>query len=355
MKIMLYHKNAILIARPNHKQTGLAKRIELKLYSDPLIENYEHFESVNFSKIITDSQWYLNACRKAAALGSTLILYPFYGDAFKGSKYFKIKRWLQFRKAFVIIKSDGTLQRMSTRKASVKQRMRDRLKYFFIDKIICENSQVAKDLRINNSHLSSKLLFLPNCPLDMYHSVKNIPYAERPNKFLFVGRVDDVDKGADILLEAWIKVAPQIPGWQLEIAGPCSANLKKEWEVKLANFKLLHTVQWIGAKNPGDLICHYQSSKIVICPSRKESGPIILSEAILCGCSFIGTAVGEIPEVLKGLPGLVKEEDTLEKQILFFAQHPEIAARQAETLFERMKDRKWSEQVAKQFKSLRTV
>jgi len=343
----LFNRKAILITRPNHKQIELAKHIGLEFFGKALTENYEHFESVNFSKIITQSQWYLKACKKAADFGSILILYPFYGDAFKGSKYFKIKRWLQFRKAFVIIKSDGTLHRMSTRKASIRQRINDKLKYFFIDRIICENSQVYKDMQVNNSHLLSKIVFLPNCPLDMYHSGKNTPYAERPDIISFIGRVDDNDKGADILLEAWIKVALQIPGWHLKIIGPCSAKLKREWELRLADTKLLDTVIWTGAKHPDELIFHYRTSKTVICSSRKESGPIILSESILCGCSFIGTAVGEIPDVLKDLPGLVKDENTLEKQILFFAQHPEIAGKQAESLFERLKERKWSIQVKK--------
>ncbi|MGN6800615.1 MAG: glycosyltransferase family 4 protein [Ginsengibacter sp.] len=341
----LFGKEAILIARPNNKQEEIAKHINLLFYGRPIEENEVAFEISNFSTIKTEPIWYLQACKKAATMGSTLILYPWFGNAFKGAFLFKLCRWSKFKKAAVIMKTDGLLQGDSTHKASFRKRIKDRCQYFFIDKIIIENSQVYKDMGINNAHFSSKLIYLPNCPLDIYHEDNRIPYPERANKFLFVGRFDDLEKGANILMEAWLKIAPQIPGWQLDIVGPCSPNIKKKWTLELEAAKLLHTVQWFGKKKPEELIYYFRNTKIVVCSSKKESGPIILSESILCGCSFIGRAVGEIPEVLKGLPGLVQNEDTLEKQMLLFAQHPEIAGKQAEALFERMKDRKWSVQV----------
>lgn len=343
----MYNKNAILIARPNHKQEEIAKHIKMVFFGEPINANEAAFEVSNFSTIITQPAWYLQACKKAADFGSTLILYPWFGNSFKGAFLFKLRRWAKFKKATVIMKTDGLLQASSTHKASFRQQIKDRRRYFFIDKIITENSEVYKDMRMNNPHLSAKLIYLPNCPLEIYHKGNNTPYLERANKFLFVGRVNDKEKGADILIEAWMKIASQLPVWQLDIIGPCSPNFKKEWGIKLAGAKLLHTIQWLDAKKPDELIFHFQNAKIVVCPSRKESGPIILSESVLCGCSFIGNAVGEIPDVLNGLPGLVNDEYTLEKQMLFFAQHPEIASQQAEALFERMKDRKWSVQLKK--------
>ena len=81
--------NATLITRPNHKQKELEKHIHIQYLGGAIQENFLNFEYSDFSKIITNNGWYLNACRKAANLGDTLMLYPWYGDPFKGAKIFK--------------------------------------------------------------------------------------------------------------------------------------------------------------------------------------------------------------------------------------------------------------------------
>ena len=347
LALELYNKNAILITRPNHKQTEIAKHIKLKLLGGIFKDNYTSFEISNFSTLTTNYSWYLEACKKAADLGCILILYPFYGDAFRGSKYFKLKRWLKFRKAFVIIKSDGSLEKRSTERASVMRRLKDKFNYLFIDKIICENSQVDENMRINNPHLSTKLIYLPNCPLDNYHDQKITPYAHRSNKVLFVGRVHEKQKGSDILLTSWIKIFNKIPEWTLQIVGPCSESFKNEWVRKLEENKASNTVEWISESSPDQLLRYLNNAKILACPSRWDSGPIIMSEAILSGCSFVGNPVGEIPVVLNNLPGLITENETMESQLLFFAKNSDVAKKQNEALYERIKDRKWSDQVKK--------
>jgi glycosyltransferase involved in cell wall biosynthesis len=341
----LFGRKAVLITRPNDKQLELKKHIDVVFMDEPLPANIEVFNTFDFSKIETRREWYLAACVKATDLGSVLILYPWFGDFTKGAQAFKFHKWKQFKKATVVVKSDGLFQFSSANKATVWQRIKDLRRFYFIDKFIIENKQIFGDMRLNKPQFNSKLVYLPNCPLDMYHEVSPTSYEKRKNQILFVGRVDDTEKGADILFDAWIKIAASIPDWTLHIIGTCSGNIKQEWNTKFSAANVASTIQWVTHQNPSELIARFVGAKIVVCPSRKESGPIILSESILCGCSFIGAAVGEIPEILKELPGLVQNEDTLEKQMLLFARHPEIAFKQAEALFERIKDRKWKVQL----------
>ncbi|HEY5370597.1 MAG TPA: glycosyltransferase family 4 protein [Hanamia sp.] len=342
----LYNKNAILIARPNHSQIEIGRHIQIELFGKHLNENDAFFKKSDYSKIVTDPQWYINACKKAATLGAVLILYPFYGNAYKGARQFKITRWLKGRKAIVIIKSDGTLLERSAQKVSVKQQFKDRLLYFFFDKIICENQKIYEDMLINNPHLNSKLVFIPNCPLDIYHG-KKIPYTEKANKFLFVGRVDDKEKGADILLNTWLKIANQLPNWKLEIAGPCSKEYQERWEEKFIDNRIMDSVIWSGPAGPKELVTKYNHAKIVVCSSRKESGPIVLSEAILSGCAFIGTEVGEIPFLLKGLEGIIDSENDMGEVMLKFARNESLGEEQSKRLLLKMKDRTWGKQVEK--------
>jgi hypothetical protein len=67
----------------------------------------------------------------------------------------------------------------------------------------------------------------------------------------------------------------------------------------------------------------------------------------MMGCAFIGSAVGEIPSILSDLPGLFRSDIELQMEIIKFANDSEIAQNQSDILYERVKDRVWSEQVKK--------
>ena len=341
--------NATLITRPNHKQKELEKHIQIVYLGESIQENYSNFEhsDFSFSKLITNSEWYLNGCRKAADIGGTLILYPWYGDPFKGAKIFKIKRWLRFKKAFVILKTDGFLKEKSQYKAGLKEKIKDYFKYIFFDKIICENLDIYSRLQINQAHLTAKITFIPNCPLNIYYSSHVTPYNERARNFLFVGRISDIEKGADLLLDNWLKIFNKVSGWILQLVGPCNDNFKNSWQLKLSEANAENSVQWYPAASPQELLNYYTNARVVVCSSRKESGPIVLSEAILSGCAFIGTAVGEIPYLLKDMPGLVNDVAKLSDEILLFALNDNLAAEQAIQLRRKIGDQKWSEQVKK--------
>lgn len=345
----LFKKKAILLTRPNNYQQEIAQHIDLVFLGGMVRENETVFATSNFSAIVTDRQWYSEACKIAAKLGNILILYPWYGNPFKGAFSFKLRRWFKNKRGTVILKTDGLLQDRAAHHTTLKQRWKDLRQFYLIDKIIIENRRVYTDLRRYSPQFTSKLAYIPNCPVDIYSNEKLVRYSDRHNKILFVGRVDDWEKGADILLEAWINIASQITTWRLEIAGPCSKTFKEHWSNKLKVMNIEKSIHWVGPKDPVELITHYSSSKIVVCSSRKESGPIILSEAALSGCAFIGTMVGEIPEVLDGLPGLIQGSVTLEDQILYFIKHSEVAEAQSKMLLHRMKDRKWSLQIKKAF------
>ncbi len=333
----LFNKNAVLVTRPNHKQQELSRHIKLHFIGELNKVNHQSFESQNFSKVATDPAWYLDACRRSASIASVLVLYPFYGNPYIGARYFKVRRWAQLKSAFVIIKSDGNLLAQSKYKALLKQRFNDFFKYFFVDAIVCENESIFTQVQKKQPHLKSKLFYLPNCPLQIYINQQVVPYAERPNNFLFIGRGDDKEKGIDLLLNAWMNVAHLIPDWKLLIAGHCSEILIRHWMNKLDRSKAAGTVEWLGPLTP--------DAKTVVCTSRKESGPIVLSEAILSGCSFIGTNVGEIASVLGNTPGLGHDSAELEAALLAFAKNENTGSLQAEELMKKMKQRSWPEQV----------
>ena len=135
--------------------------------------------------------------------------------------------------------------------------------------------------------------------------------------------------------------------WTLIFVGPCNEFFKNEWAIKLKNANADKNIKWISAQPPNSLIKLYNNSKVVICSSRKEGAPIIFSEAVLSGCAFISTKVGEMNNILNGLPGLVEDEIDLANMILKFSQDNELIQNQANALYGLLKDRDWSMQFQK--------
>jgi len=334
---------AYIITRRNNQQSELRKHISLSYLGNDSNNRF----SADLSSIKISHWWYLWACMKAAGLGEILVLYPFFGNPILGSIIFRLSRLLKLKKARVVIKTDGFLQFLANRKSLLLKTLAN-LNFPFFNQIICENDTIYKMVLGDYPNLSKKLVYIPNCPISLYHNIENnTPFSERPKNFLFVGRVSDKEKGGDILLNNWLLVAKKLPEWKLFLVGACSIDFKREWEKKLSDDDLSNSVVWINGLPPDKLKEQYNHSRIVICSSRKESGPIVLGEAGLSGCAFIGTNVGEIPFILNELPGLVNNVEHLADTMLLFAKDALLAEQQAEELYKRVKDRNWKEQVEK--------
>lgn len=341
----LHAKKIILICRPNLKQKILASHISLLHIGEIDERNIAAIEKSDYSNIQYSPAWHIEACQKAAEISECLIIYPWFSDYYECSKAYKKKR--ADKPATVILKSDGLFKNRAASHSFSLNFVKDYFTYRYIDLVICENKKIYDALKNRAGILKKKLACIPNCPYPAYHDMRPVPYNEKLNRFLFIGRPEDPEKGVDILLNQWIYNAQQIPGWTLGIAGYASENLKNFWIKKLAESKLEDRVSWYGDTLPEELINLYRHTKIVVCPSRKESGPIILAEAALCGCAFIGTRVGEIPFFLTGLKGIADTEDALGTLMVQFATDGAMAEMQAFELRKRMGERNWKTQVEK--------
>lgn len=333
---------AFIVTRQNDNQTELARHINL-FY---LGENSNKRFTPDLSSIKVSHLWYLRACIKAASLGEILVLYPFFGNPILGSLLFKFSCLLKLKKGKVVIKTDGLLKFLANRKSRLLKLLAS-LQFPLFNQIICENETIYKTVLADYPNLFEKLVYIPNCPIDIYHSPNIISFKERPKNFLFVGRVSDKEKGGDVLLETWISVGKKLPNWKLFIVGLCSDEFKSEWKKTLTDNDLSNSVVWINAVKPTELKDVYYQSRIVICSSRKEGAPLIIIEAGLSGCCFIGTSVGDIPSILNGLPSLVNDASQLAETMLQFANDELLAEQQAKELYNRVKSRNWEEQAKK--------
>jgi glycosyltransferase involved in cell wall biosynthesis len=138
-----------------------------------------------------------------------------------------------------------------------------------------------------------KLAFLPN------------PLADQPSSEAFaftaptvitVGRLVE-QKGIDVLLAAWAKVAAALPDWHLALVG--DGPLADELKEQARKLGVEGSVDWVG--HVSDPFPHLRGAKLFVMTSRFEGTPNALLEAMACGlpavvsdaspgpCELIGT------------------------------------------------------------------
>jgi GalNAc-alpha-(1->4)-GalNAc-alpha-(1->3)-diNAcBac-PP-undecaprenol alpha-1,4-N-acetyl-D-galactosaminyltransferase len=111
-----------------------------------------------------------------------------------------------------------------------------------------------------------------------------------------VGRLVE-QKGLDVLLTAWAKVAEALPDWRLALVG--DGPLAKELKALARALKVENSVDWLG--NISDPYPLLRGAKFFAMTSRFEGTPNALLEAMTCGlpavisdaspgpCELIGT------------------------------------------------------------------
>jgi glycosyltransferase involved in cell wall biosynthesis len=120
-----------------------------------------------------------------------------------------------------------------------------------------------------------KLAFLPN------------PLADSPSSEIFafasptvitVGRLVE-QKGIDVLLAAWAKVAASLPDWRLALVG--DGPLADELKEQASKLGIEGNVDWVGhVSDPFPLL---RGAKLFVMTSRFEGTPNALLEAMACG------------------------------------------------------------------------
>jgi len=112
------------------------------------------------------------------------------------------------------------------------------------------------------------------------------------------------DKGFDILLKAWGKLASAYPGIDLLIAG--DGEERTHLESLADSLGLSERVSFLGVILPQRLISYYRGCLFFISPSRFEPFGNVVLEAMAASKAVIGSDSGGTIEVIKdGINGLL--------------------------------------------------
>jgi len=152
-------------------------------------------------------------------------------------------------------------------------------------------SKFAKDhvLKINNK---ADVSIIPNGV-----EVKSINKNRKRTFVLYLGRIDFYQKGLDLLLEAYKYIAQNTTA-ELKIAGSGTKNDEIKLTNFINNFKLEGKVQVLGKVGGVRKNKLFQSARCIVVPSRYESFPLVVLEALSYGTPIITFDI----EGLKWLP-----------------------------------------------------
>jgi glycosyltransferase involved in cell wall biosynthesis len=104
---------------------------------------------------------------------------------------------------------------------------------------------------------------------------------------LFMGRLNEI-KGPDLLLEAFMSVASQLPKHHLVFAGP-DGGMLEELRVAVGRQGLSSRVFFLGHIDGLAKADAYRSASLLVVPSRQEAMSIVALEAGICGTPVLIT------------------------------------------------------------------
>lgn len=118
---------------------------------------------------------------------------------------------------------------------------------------------------------------------------------EGPARLVFLGRVGP-QKGSDVLLDAFEEARSRVPGLTLELIGdgesPAALAAAREHPAVRAGAATLS-----GALD-AERFARLQAADVFVLPTRADSFPLSILEAMACGLPVVASRVGAIPWLL---------------------------------------------------------
>ncbi|MBI4887712.1 MAG: glycosyltransferase [Acidobacteria bacterium] len=111
------------------------------------------------------------------------------------------------------------------------------------------------------------------------------PQVEGPF-LLFLGRVS-AQKGLDLLLPAFARIAPHHPALRLVVAGPDYRGYTAEVRALARRFSLEHRVHVTGMLTPALKLAALVDAERLVLPSYAENFGLVVTEALSCGLPVV--------------------------------------------------------------------
>lgn len=196
--------------------------------------------------------------------------------------------------------------------------------YKSIDLFIIETPEGRTELLTRHRYLNDKLIFIPNgINMKKYSDIvesilkKSGPIEYNNRIILYTGDVIP-EKGVDILLNAFGKIANEFPCWKINIVGSLKDDKYKEYLYKIIREKnMINKINFTGRLSGEKLVSTYLNSEIFCFPSKRESFGLVIIEAMYFGKPVISSNVGVAKYALSEGSGFIFENNNEDKLVFF--------------------------------------
>lgn len=129
-------------------------------------------------------------------------------------------------------------------------------------------------------------------PDPLFAAVKREPPAGPP-RFLYVGALG-LRKGADVMVQALSRLAPEFD-FELRIIGRAEAGFVE------AMRRETHPLVWKRMTfrtdlTPSEMAGELSGATLLLCPTRADTGPMAVKEAVVAGLPVVGSDIGGVPD-----------------------------------------------------------
>lgn len=137
----------------------------------------------------------------------------------------------------------------------------------------------------------------------------SITHCQKNNSIIAVGRLCD-QKGYDLLIKAWNKIANKYNNWHINIYG--DGNEKNKYLNLISRYKLEKSIYIHHAVS--NIYEKYQESDFLILSSRAEGFGLVLAESMSCGCPCVSFNCPSGPNeiITDGVDGLLAENGNID-------------------------------------------
>jgi glycosyltransferase involved in cell wall biosynthesis len=136
---------------------------------------------------------------------------------------------------------------------------------------------------------------------------------EEEGRILYVGRIDE-GKSVHHLIQAMTHVRDRTPGVRLYLAG--GVRGEAYWRMvctMVDDLGLKDRVHFLGWLDEDHLFEEYERCAFLVLPSRQETAPMVIQQAMAAGKSVVATRVGGIPYLVDhGRTGLLVDYGDVE-------------------------------------------
>ncbi len=137
----------------------------------------------------------------------------------------------------------------------------------------------------------------------------DVPDETEPNRVLFAGHIIPL-KGILFLVQAIERLRHQIPNVQVRLAGRPLLDHGPSYPETVRTYVRDHNleghVHFLGQLDETALLQEYAHCAILVLPSRQETAPMVIVQAMAAGKAVVATRVGGIPHLVDhGRTGLL--------------------------------------------------